>query len=83
MGVTCLCIGQIRDTGAPVGGEALQHTADAVYLIEEMSLGFKEIAEFWGASIETRSRFCVRSKVSPRRFFRIRYGSAGIRKRER
>jgi KaiC/GvpD/RAD55 family RecA-like ATPase len=47
-GVTCLCIGQIRDTGLPVGGEALVHTADAVYLIEEMSLGSKEMAEFWG-----------------------------------
>lgn len=47
-GVTALCIGQIRDTGAPVGGEALQHTADAVFLIEEMSLGSKEIAEMWG-----------------------------------
>jgi KaiC/GvpD/RAD55 family RecA-like ATPase len=47
-GVTCLCIGQIRDTGLPVGGEALVHTADAVWLIEEMSLGSKEIADFWG-----------------------------------
>ena len=47
-GVTCICIGQIRDTGLPVGGEALQHTADAVFLIEEMSLGSKEIAELWG-----------------------------------
>jgi KaiC/GvpD/RAD55 family RecA-like ATPase len=47
-GVTALCIGQIRDTGAPVGGEALQHTADAVFLIEEMSLGSKEIADIWG-----------------------------------
>jgi len=47
-GVTCICIGQIRDTGGPVGGEALQHTADAVFLIEEMSLGSKEIADFWG-----------------------------------
>ena len=47
-GVTCLCIGQIRDTGLPVGGEALVHTADAVFLIEEMSLGSKEIADFWG-----------------------------------
>lgn len=47
-GITCLCIGQIRDTGQPVGGEALMHTADAVFLIEEMSLGSKEIAEFWG-----------------------------------
>lgn len=50
MGVTCICIGQIRDTGMPVGGEALQHTADVVFLIEEMSLGSKEIAELWGGS---------------------------------
>ncbi len=47
-GVTCLCIGQIRDTGMPAGGEALQHTADVVFLIEGMSLGSKEIADFWG-----------------------------------
>ena len=47
-GVTCVCVGQIRDTGAPVGGEALVHTADVVFLIEEMSLGSKEIAELWG-----------------------------------
>ncbi|MCC6558581.1 MAG: AAA family ATPase [Polyangiaceae bacterium] len=47
-GITCVCIGQIRDTGMPVGGEALQHTADVVFLIEEMSLGSKEQAEMWG-----------------------------------
>jgi hypothetical protein len=47
-GITCVCIGQIRDTGLPVGGEALQHTADVVLLIEEMSLGSKEQAELWG-----------------------------------
>jgi KaiC/GvpD/RAD55 family RecA-like ATPase len=47
-GVTCICIGQIRDTGMPVGGEALMHTADAVFLLEEMSLGSKEQAEMWG-----------------------------------
>ncbi len=47
-GVTCLCIGQVRDTGAPAGGEALMHTADAVFLIEEMSLGSKDIAAKWG-----------------------------------
>jgi len=49
-GVTCLCIGQIKDTGGPVGGEALQHTADAVFLIEEMGLGSKEIAAKWGGN---------------------------------
>jgi KaiC/GvpD/RAD55 family RecA-like ATPase len=47
-GVTCICIGQIRDTGMPVGGEALMHTADAVFLIAEMSLGSKDMAELWG-----------------------------------
>lgn len=47
-GVTCLCIGQIRDTGQPVGGEALVHTADAVFLVQELSMGSKEMAEFWG-----------------------------------
>jgi KaiC/GvpD/RAD55 family RecA-like ATPase len=47
-GITCVCIGQIRDTGMPVGGEALMHTADVVFLIEEMSLGSKEQAELWG-----------------------------------
>ncbi|MEZ4319618.1 MAG: ATPase domain-containing protein [Myxococcota bacterium] len=49
-GITCLCIGQIKDTGLPVGGEALMHTADAVFLIEEMSLGSKEIAAQWGGN---------------------------------
>ncbi len=47
-GVTCICIGQVKDTGGPVGGEALQHTADAVFLIESMSLGSKDIAKLWG-----------------------------------
>ncbi len=47
-GVTCICIGQIKDTGEPVGGEALQHTADVVFLLEEMSLSSKEMAELWG-----------------------------------
>jgi KaiC/GvpD/RAD55 family RecA-like ATPase len=53
-GVTCVCIGQIRDSGLPVGGEALQHTADAVFLIEEMTLGSKEIAAKWGGSYRDR-----------------------------
>ena len=47
-GVSCLTIGQIKDTGMPVGGEALIHTADAVFLLEEISLTSKEMAEFWG-----------------------------------
>jgi KaiC/GvpD/RAD55 family RecA-like ATPase len=53
-GVTCLCIGQIKDTGAPVGGEAMQHTADAVFLIEEIGLSSKEIAAEWGGKYRDR-----------------------------
>ncbi|MCP4501863.1 MAG: AAA family ATPase [Deltaproteobacteria bacterium] len=47
-GVTCLCVGQVRDTGSPVGGEALMHTADAVFLLEELSLSSKDMAAKWG-----------------------------------
>lgn len=69
-GVTCLCIGQIKDTGAPAGGEALQHTADAVFLIEEMSLGSKEIADFWGGKYRDkidviRAVKCVTTPIFP------------------
>lgn len=49
-GVTAVCIGQIKDTGLPVGGEALMHTADAVFLIEEMGLTSKDMAATWGGS---------------------------------
>ena len=49
-GVTAVCIGQIKDTGAPVGGEALMHTADAVFLIEQLGLTSKDMAEKWGGS---------------------------------
>lgn len=49
-GVTALCIGQVRDTGMPVGGEALMHTADAVFLIEELGLTSKDMAALWGGS---------------------------------
>lgn len=53
-GVTCLCVGQIKDTGAPVGGEAMQHTADAVFLIEEMGLTSKDMAATWGGKYRER-----------------------------
>jgi hypothetical protein len=53
-GVTCLCIGQIKDTGAPVGGEAMVHTADAVFLIEEMGLSSKDMAAKWGGKYRDR-----------------------------
>src|SRR5208283_4801493 len=45
-GITCICVGQIRDRGMPVGGEALMHTADAVFLIDSLTLTSKDMAEF-------------------------------------
>ena len=53
-GITALCIGQIKDTGSPVGGEALMHTADAVYLLEEMGLTSKDMAAKWGGNYRDR-----------------------------
>ena len=75
-GITCLCLGQIRDTGAPVGGEALQHTADAVIMLEEISMGSKEIAEQWGAKYRDKidTITCVKSVTTPRFEYPIRVG---------
>ena len=73
-GITCLCLGQIRDTGMPVGGEALQHTADAVFLIEELSMGSKEMAEKWGSAYREKIDVisCVKSVTTPRFEFPVR-----------
>ncbi len=77
-GVTCLCTGQIRDTGMPAGGEALQHTADAVFFIEELSMGSKEMGEQWGAKYRDRIDIitCVKSVTTPRFEYPIRLGRA-------
>jgi KaiC/GvpD/RAD55 family RecA-like ATPase len=75
-GITCICIGQIRDTGLPVGGEALQHTADAVFLLEEFSLGSKEIAEKWGGSYRDKLDIirAIKSVTTPTFPWPIRVG---------
>ena len=71
-GVTALCIGQIKDTGLPVGGEALMHTADAVFLIEELGLTSKEMASTWGGEYREkidviRAVKCVTTRTFPHR----------------
>jgi KaiC/GvpD/RAD55 family RecA-like ATPase len=73
-GVTCMCIGQIKDTGEPVGGEALQHTADVVFLLEEMGLGSKEIAEMWGGKYRDKIAVLhiVKSVTTPTLQFPVR-----------
>jgi hypothetical protein len=67
-GITCLCLGQVRDTGEPLGGEALQHTADAVFFLEEYGLASKEIADFWGGKYRERIDIitCKKSVTTPR-----------------
>ena len=77
-GVTCLCIGQIKDTGEPVGGEAMQHSADAVFLLEEMGLASKEQAEFWGGKYRERITLlhAVKSVTTPTLPFPVRVDRA-------
>lgn len=77
-GITCLCLGQIRDTGLPVGGEALMHTADAVFLLEELTMGSKEMAEMWGAKYRDRIDVInvVKSVTTPRFEYPIRVSRA-------
>ena len=66
-GITCLCIGQIRDTGQPVGGSQLMHTADAVFLLDEMTLSSKDIAARWGGTYRDKIDvlYAVKSVTTP------------------
>jgi KaiC/GvpD/RAD55 family RecA-like ATPase len=77
-GITCICVGQIRDTGQPVGGEALMHTADVVFLLEEMTLGSKEMAARWGGSYRDRIDVirAVKSVTTPVLSFPVRVDRA-------
>jgi KaiC/GvpD/RAD55 family RecA-like ATPase len=66
--VTCLLVGQIREsTGLPVGGSGLMHTCDVVYFIDEISLGSKEMAEFWGGNYRDKIDIltCAKSVTTP------------------
>lgn len=49
-GVTCLVVSQIRDSGAPTGGEPLVHASDAAVLVENRTMQSKEEAARWGAN---------------------------------
>jgi KaiC/GvpD/RAD55 family RecA-like ATPase len=67
-GVTCLLVGQIREsTGLPVGGSGLMHTCDVVFFVEEISLGSKEMAEFWGGNYRDKIDLltCAKSVTTP------------------
>ena len=64
-GVTCVVIGQVKDTGQPQGGEALFHTSEVALHISKKSMTSKAQAEVWGSTyrdsitvINARSKVC-------------------------
>ena len=64
-GITCVVIGQVKDTGQPQGGEALFHTSEVALHISEISMTSKAQAETWGSQyrekitvINARSKVC-------------------------
>ncbi|MHA2175281.1 MAG: RAD55 family ATPase [Candidatus Hodarchaeales archaeon] len=64
-GITCVVIGQVKDTGQPQGGEALFHTSEVALHISKKSMTSKALAEIWGAKyrdvipvINARSKVC-------------------------
>lgn len=64
-GITCIVIGQVKDTGVPQGGEALFHTSEVSIHIYEKSMTSKAEAEKWGSEyrqgiylIQARSKLC-------------------------
>lgn len=73
-GVTAVCIGQIRDSGEAVGGEALAHTADVFFHLEKFSLGSKEIAATWGGQYRDQLDVitCKKSVTTPRFPYMVR-----------
>ena len=56
----------------------LQHTADVVFLLEEMGLSSKEIAEFWGGKYRDKISVLhiVKSVTTPTFQFPVRVGRA-------
>ncbi|MHA2338364.1 MAG: RAD55 family ATPase [Candidatus Hodarchaeales archaeon] len=63
-GITCVVIGQVKDTGQPQGGEALFHTSEVSLHISEKSMTSKAQAETWGSQYrDTISIINARSKV--------------------
>ena len=63
-GVTCVVIGQVKDTGQPQGGEALFHTSEVALHISKKSMTSKAQAEIWGSTYrDTVTVINARSKV--------------------
>ena len=64
-GITCVVIGQVKDSGVPQGGESLFHASEVSIHLYEMTMTSKELAAKWGANyrdsvlmISARSKVC-------------------------
>jgi hypothetical protein len=75
-GITCLVIGQVKDTGQPQGGEALFHTSEVSLHLYEQTMTSKAMAEEWGSEyresillISARSKVCGALSFPVRVFF--------------
>lgn len=80
-GITCIVIGQVKDSGVPQGGEALYHTSEVSIHIYEKSMTSKAEAEQWGSNYrDTIYLISARSKVCDTIRFpiRVEFGEQGL-----
>ena len=64
-GITCIVIGQVKDSGIPQGGEALFHSSEVAIHIYEKNMTSKAEADIWGSEyrnsimlVSARSKVC-------------------------
>ncbi|MHA2252782.1 MAG: RAD55 family ATPase [Candidatus Kariarchaeaceae archaeon] len=63
-GITCVVIGQVKDSGVPQGGEALYHSSEVAIHIYEQTMTSKDLAARWGSNYrDSISLISARSKV--------------------
>lgn len=63
-GITCIVIGQVKDSGVPQGGEGLFHSSEVSIHLYEQTMTSKEIAARWGSNYrDSISLISARSKV--------------------
>ncbi|MHA2172724.1 MAG: hypothetical protein ACXAB7_22870, partial [Candidatus Kariarchaeaceae archaeon] len=63
-GVTCIVIGQVKDSGVPQGGEALYHSSEVAIHVYEQTMTSKDLAARWGSNYrDSISLISARSKV--------------------
>ncbi|MHA2501705.1 MAG: RAD55 family ATPase [Candidatus Kariarchaeaceae archaeon] len=80
-GITCLVIGQVKDSGQPQGGEQLFHTSEVSLHLFEMTMTSKALAETWGAEYrDSITLLSARSKVCSTLGFpvKVNYNEYGL-----